>query len=490
MEASPKNPSPLAGEGGAHALAWEDEGSRRPVLCKGDGFHHLERGATPHPPTPLREAGPSFSRKGRRDGGASSMRLRTSGIVASVLMLAAVPATAAPLVLDHIVMVERHGVRSPTQDADVLSKLTPQRWPEWPVAPGILTDHGRRDIVLMGGWLRADYARRGLWPAQGCLPAGSVYVWADGKDQRTRVSGQAMLDGAFPGCGLQDAFAPEDQVDPLFSAADAGVCPLDADEARRAVLAQAGGDLDHPGPGYDAAKAALAQITGVGLDGSNVLSGGGKGGVKLSGPLATAGTQTENLFLEYAQGMPVADVGWGRAGSEAAIASVMPLHDLSADLMRRTPHIAEHNGAPMARAVLAALDGRPGLPGQGSAGAKLVALAGHDTNLSNLAGILGVDWSLKGQPDKTPPGAALVFEVWKAQGGEPFVRVALVYQTLEQLRSETPLDATHPAGRVDLPIPGCADGPPGLCRLATFTRLIEARLPAECGKGLALQSRP
>jgi 4-phytase/acid phosphatase len=417
--------------------------------------------------------------------------LRLLVIAAGMLLLAASPATAATLVLDHVVMVERHGVRSPTQGPDALSKLTPQRWPDWPVAPGILTDHGRRDMVLMGGWLRTDYARRGLWPATGCLPAGSVYVWADSKTQRTRISGQALLDGAFPGCGLHDAFGVEDQVDPLFSATDAGVCPIDADEARRAVLAQAGGDLNHFGPRYDAANAALAEVTGAPLDGANTFREGGEGGVRLAGPLATAGTLTENLFLEYAQGMPVSEVGWGRAGSEAAIASVMPLHDLSADLMRRTPYLATHNGALLARAVLAALEGRAGLPGQGGTGAKLVAIAGHDTNLSNLAGILGVDWTLKGQPDKTPPDAALVFEVWRARGSdERFVRLALVYQTLEQLRAETRLDDAHPAGRVDLPVPGCADGPDGACRLAMFTKLIAARLPSQCSMATAAQTRP
>jgi 4-phytase/acid phosphatase len=410
-------------------------------------------------------------------------------IVAALLVLGpqASPASGAPtsdkLTLERIVLVARHGVRSPTQGPDVLSKATPQRWPDWPVAPGILTDHGRRDVTLMGGWLRADYARRGLWPAKGCLPAGSVYAWADGKDQRTRVSGQALLDGAFPGCGLHDAFGTEDQIDPLFSATDAGACPIDAEEAKRAVLAQSGGDLDHLGASYDAAKAALAAVTGAPLDGANTLGATKGGGPRLTGPLALAGTQTENLFLEYAQGMPAAEVGWGRAGSEAAIAAVMPLHDLSADLMRRTPYLATHNGALLMRAVLAALQGQPGLPGQGGAGGKLTAVAGHATHLSNLAGILGVDWTLTGQPDKTPPDAMLVFEVWKSsKGGERFVRLALVYQTLDQLRSETPLDGAHPAGRVDLPIPACADGPGGACRLATLTTLIEARLPAECRK--------
>ena len=210
-------------------------------------------------------------------------------LIGALAALAAVPAAPADtrLVLDHIVLVQRHGVRSPTKAPDALDRYSVQPWPVWPVAPGLLTDHGRRDAVLMGAWLRADYARRGLWPRTGCLKPGATYVWADSKDQRTRVSGQALLDGAFPGCGLSDDHGPDDTVDPLFSATSAGLCPIDADEARKAVLAEAGADLDRPSAGYDAAKAALAAVLDPAskpcadtqglcfLSGHNQLRGGG-----------------------------------------------------------------------------------------------------------------------------------------------------------------------------------------------------------------------
>ncbi len=410
------------------------------------------------------------------------------GLLGLILALAAprlpsaAPAGQGPLVLERLVLVQRHGVRSPTKAPEALAKFSAQAWPQWPVAPGVLTDHGERNQRLMAAWIRAYYARRGLWPARGCPGKGEVYIWADGQDQRTRVSGQALAEGAFPACGLAAEHGPDGEPDGLFGAAAKGVCPIDADEARKAVLQQAGGDLNTLGPAYDSAKAALARILRPSsdfLNGRNALSAKGEDGARLEGPLADSASLTENLFLEYVQGMPQSEVGWGRAGSEADIAAIMPLHEISSDLMRRTPYIATHNGALMARAVLAALDGKSALPG-GGAGARLTAIAGHDTNLSNLAGVLGVDWTLKGQPDKTPPGAALAFEVWKSPAGERFVRVAILYQTLDQLRRETALDAARPAGRVDLVVPGCADGPGRACRLSTFKALIEARLPPEC----------
>jgi 4-phytase/acid phosphatase len=212
---------------------------------------------------------------------------------------------------------------------------------------------------------------------------------------------------------------------------------------------------------------------------ANSLGGGGEEGARLTGPLSDGSTLSENLLLEYAQGLPMDQVGWGRVGSEAGLAKVMPLHAQFSDLTRANPYIARHNGALVMRAVLAALDGKPGLPGQGASGGTWTAIAGHDTQLANLAGILGVDWTLTGQPDKTPPDATLVFELWRRPGGESMVKLALVYQTLDQLRGETPLDAAHPAGRVELAVPGCG-GAGGGCGLEAFEALIAARLPPQC----------
>jgi 4-phytase/acid phosphatase len=402
--------------------------------------------------------------------------------------------SASSLVLERVVVVERHGVRSPTKSPEILSKYSAEPWPAWPVPVGELTAHGAADIRLMGSWLRGHYAQAGLWPAKGCPASGDAFAWADGADQRTRASGDALLEGAFPGCGLTANHGPLGELDPLFDGVSSGICPIDADAARRAVVARAHGDLDAPGSGYQAAKTSLWEILvpsavrkpcqdtqGVCvLGGHNTLSLKG-GELRMDGPLATASTLTESLLLEYAEGMPASAVGWGRADSVAKIGAVMPLHRIDSDLMRRTPYLATRNGGLLARAVIDSVDGRSTLPGQGEAGRKLVVIAGHDTNLSNLAGVLGVDWRLEGQPDDTPPGAALVFEVWRNPvTSTRTVRVSLVYQTLEQLRAATPLTETTPPGRVALSLPACADAPGGACSVEKFRQSVESVIPQTC----------
>ena len=363
-----------------------------------------------------------------------------------LLLTAAGPVLAAESgdTLERVVVVQRHGVRSPTKPPAVYARYASEAWPDWPVAPGELTPHGAENIRWEAAWMKDRYAGLGLLPAQGC-PAG-VSVWADGNDERTRDSGQAFLDGAFPGCGLAAAHGPEGKHDPVFDGAELA-CKPDPEASRRALAAAERGLRSRRGE-IEQAQRVLAGIL-------QPPAGGEAPDLKTSASLA------ENLLLEYGQGMDAALVGWGRA-SGGDIAKVMPVHNISAALNRRTPYIASHNGAVLARTVLAAL--------KGEGGETLKLIAGHDTNLSNLAGILGVSWTLPGQPDDTPPGGALAFELWRDKQGHRTVRLEFFYQPLEDMRA----GAKKPLGRVDVqgPVP-----------FGAFVKRVEKALPAECREG-------
>jgi len=145
----------------------------------------------------------------------------------------------------------------------------------------------------------------------------------------------------------------------------------------------------------------------------------------------------EDLLLEYAEGMAAADVAWGRTPSEAQIAAVMAVHERMFGLLRGNAYLDARLGAPMARLVLAALAGDSG-PHSGP-NVKLLALAGHDTNLILMAGVFGLAWTLPGEPDITAPATTLAFELW-SDNTRLYVRPVLYYETLDQLRT------LHPAG--------------------------------------------
>jgi 4-phytase/acid phosphatase len=404
---------------------------------------------------------------------------RRLGLAVVIWAAAAGAGLAAELTLERVVLVHRHGVRPPTQSAQALQAQSGRPWPVWPVAAGELTPHGAKTIALLGASLRTHYRQAGLLTGAGCADAGMISVWADGADQRTRASGAVLAQTLAPGCGLTADHGPAGRMDPLF---DAGSdCPLDAEAARRAVLGAAGPE----GLETAASRRALGRLQsivaprgcdqgkGVCLRGADQLATS-PSGVELKGPLATGSTLAENLLLEYAEGLPPARVGWGAAASAGAIAAVMAAHERAADLMRRTPYIAQRRGVMLARAILAGLNGAPS-PYFGPK-ARLIGFSGHDTNLSNMAGVFGLAWRLPDQPDSTAPATALAFELWRdRRTGERFVRPVLFYQRLEQLRTLTPPSAARLALRFE----DCG-GPAGVCSLADLTRKIDTRLPGDC----------
>lgn len=457
----------------------------------------------PAPALPVRAAPTTEVRKKRQRGNAR-MNMKAAFLGVLLALLADAPPTEAStaptdLVLEKIVLLARHGVRSPTKSGAELAKFAAEAWPVWPVAPGELTAHGAQTVIRMGTYLRRRYAAEGLFPIRGCPPDTALFVWADNADQRTRASGDALVAGLAPGCPLISHHAPAGPNDPLFGSVPHGSCTIDPDQAKAAVLARAGGSLDALGPTYERARATLQHVLFPDVVPSDcVATGEAKcfllasrnslrvtgDSLRLEGPLAASATISESILLEYAEGFAPDKIGWGRAATTEALAAIIPLHDLYADLMRRTPYLASRHGALLAKQIADAIANR-GQPGDVReapvpTSARFVAFVGHDTNLSNIAGLLDIDWTLPGQPDKTAPDTALAFEIWrKPHSEERYVRLVVHYQTLTQLRATAGRKpADRAAESITVSIPGCTDGPDGLCRLnAVADRLTKAIEP-------------
>jgi 4-phytase/acid phosphatase len=108
----------------------------------------------------------------------------------------------------------------------------------------------------------------------------------------------------------------------------------------------------------------------------------------------------------------------------------------------------------------------------------MVILVGHDSDIATLAGALGIDWIADGRRDDTPPGCALIFELWRSPHGGSFVRVAFTTQTLEQMRNSEPLTSANPPAKAPVFIPACG-GADGSCTWEGFSAAMrEATDPA------------
>jgi 4-phytase/acid phosphatase len=164
---------------------------------------------------------------------------------------------------------------------------------------------------------------------------------------------------------------------------------------------------------------------------------------------------------------------------------VLEVHTVYADLMRRTPYLARARGSNLLAHVLHSLEqaatGKPVAGALGKPGDALLVLSGHDTNLSNLSGMLGLSWKLAGyQPDDTPPGGALIFSLWRDTGsGKYAVKLRYVAQSLDQMRDAQRLSLASPPEGQDVALPNCAAaGCPWAAAKATLEKAIDPQFVA------------
>ena len=394
--------------------------------------------------------------------------------------------------LRYVIYLSRHGVRSPTAKADQYNRYSVSPWPTWTVPPGYLTPHGFQLMEMFGTFDRAELASQGLFSASGCSDASRVTIYAD-SDQRTRETGKAIALGFMQGCAPAVESLPEGTNDPLFHPH----LDSDASSDQESLLATAaidgriGGDpanltqayypqlaaLDHvlATCGSEGSSSALPASTRTSLfDIPSTLSHGNSDHLAdLRGPITTAATLSENLLLEYTEG--IESVGWGCI-HRSEIQAFMTLHTASVDFNQRTPQIARAQAAQLLNQVRLSLQqASVHKPLEGAVGKPsdlALFLIGHDTNQENVAGLLNLTWIIDGRRDDTPPGGALVFELWQnPSNGKYSVRSYFTAQTLEQMRTSAVLSLSTPPGRVPVFIPGCSEADMS-CPLTSFLRLL------------------
>lgn len=423
-------------------------------------------------------------------------------VLASIMLSAGIVAAfgsssalAADYELISTVVISRHGVRSPTATHPPLAEIASDPWPSWPVPPGYLTPRGAELAKLLGAFYREHYAAQGLFSSKGCPPPGVVSGWAD-VDQRTRKTAQSLLEGMFPSCDFKAEYRIGTTVDPLFHPTRAGVCRLDPDLAIQGVLARVEGGLAKLQTRYRGELAALQSVlqccspvlcnpsdatTCILSDlPAKIIVASDGGSVTLSGPIAIGSTAAEVFLLEYAEGLPSNQVAWGRVPTLQAMRPLMRLHTLQFDLMERTPYIATRQGSALVSKLLSAL--QVSIGAGAPAPTKLTLLVGHDTNISNIGGALGLHWSLPSYlPDQTPPSGALHFELLRDRRTSLYaVRVKYIAQTLDQMRRTTPIDRSNPPEQATVTIDGCKLDDSGACSWPTFATLANQAIDRAC----------
>jgi 4-phytase/acid phosphatase len=404
-------------------------------------------------------------------------------------------------VLQKLVVVSRHGVRTPTMAPAAIESWAAQPWPVWTQPAASLTPRGAQLATLMGRYYREYVGVQGALPAAGCPAPGVVFVYAD-LPERTRATAQALIDGFAANCGIGVKTRTSGTVDPMFHPLEAGVCKIDPMTAQTRVLERVAGDpnrvardlkksFDALQSALDCCKPALCTAFGQGdkcqlADLPTAITPHADGsGMSMIGALPIASTAAELMLLQYVDGKPLTDVGWGRV-TPAQLRDAMRLHTEEYDLMQRTPYLARKMGSALLSKVAGAVTSSRSL-GFGAVDpairdAKVVVYVGHDTNLWNLAGMMDVSWLQPGyQRNQTPPAGALTFEVRETQDKKLRVYTAYVAQSLEQMRNASAVTMEAPPARTALRLPGCSTTAPGFpCTIEEFAIAIRNSLDRDC----------
>jgi 4-phytase/acid phosphatase len=155
----------------------------------------------------------------------------------------------------------------------------------------------------------------------------------------------------------------------------------------------------------------------------------------------------------------------------------MELHTAATDFTERTPLMAQIGVSNLLVHINDALEQAvtqetiPGAPSKPSD--RALFLIGHDTNLTNVAGLLNLSWIADGRRDDTPPGGALIFELWQDSKTREFsVRTYFTVQTLEQMRSSATLTLDNPPERVPVILPTCSREDSS-CTWSAFSQTIK-----------------
>jgi len=431
--------------------------------------------------------------------------LRINVILAGLLLALgiAVPMSAQTVtnddtILKQIIIFGRHSVRSPAISQADYAQYSPRPYPDFGVLqPGYLTVHGQQAEVLLGAYYRSYLLSEGLLTGDAGADLARSYFRAN-SIQRSNLTATKLGAGLFNGPTVPVHSYPLGQPDPVFDPVLANVAEVDPVRAAKEVqafynsgtaLASAySGEFAlvrsvlfnyqngvQPPPATPAGVTdptslpiPLDAVTGLLYTGNAVVEGG----------LAATNAAADPFVMEYADGLPLSDVGWGRLSLDT-LSQTTRITVLTQNIEVRTPYLAQvqssnaaaHILHSMRQAVLGEM-----IPGAfGDASTRVIAVISSDAYVTGLAGLLGLHWQLPGyQPDFCAPGGALVFELRQSRrSGSYLVRTFYTAQSFDQLRNLTPLTLTAPPETIQLAIPGGSRPGAGLdVRFETFQQLL------------------
>ncbi|MDI9280002.1 histidine-type phosphatase [Pantoea sp. EABMAA-21] len=402
--------------------------------------------------------------------------------IAGALWLCASQAQAeAQYQLEKVVELSRHGIRPPTPgNRKDIEAATHRAWTTWTTHDGELTGHGYAAVANKGRWEGEHYRELSLLTA-GCPQPQDVYVRASPL-QRTRATAQALVDGAFPGCGVE-VHRVEGEDDPLFQTEAFPATNTDPVKQLAAVRAKAGDLAARQQALQPAVQALKHAVCSPDADCSYFdkpwqIKQSKSGKASIDG-LSVLANMVETLRLGWNENLPLSQLAWGNITSSAQITAVLPLLTANYDLGNDVMYTAQKRGSILLNTLLQGVE-------QGVSGTtdrlpdtRWLLLVAHDTNIAMVRTLMNFTWTLPGYTrGSIPPGSSLVFERWRdTKSGERFLHIYFQGQSLDDLRRLQTVDEHHPLLREEWRQSDCRITEAGtLCPMKTALKALGRNL--------------
>ncbi len=379
--------------------------------------------------------------------------------------------------LEKVVEISRHGVRPPSPDnRRAIEAGSAREWASWLSPDGDLTGHGYTAVWLKGLYESQRYRKLGLI-SRACPGNAEFYLYASPM-QRTKMTAQALAEAAYPGCGITVHAAKK--TDPLFVYPPGQATEAMAETNRQEALTAMGGDLvaarQRLQPLIDTLKATVCQpdVPCPVFNEPWELSVWSNGTIGIKG-LDTLAAMAETLRLEWSENKPLSEVGFGKVSRAEEIAQLMPLLSFKYDYTNDLPAPAARGASRLMDQIAKALRGekKNALPET-----RWLLVVAHDITISWLRTMLNFHWQQGLYPQgNIPPGGSLVFERWRDDRQQRFIRVYFQSQSLDQLRQLTSLSQQNPPLLTEWHFKGCKTTAVGtLCPFNTAMQHIEENI--------------
>lgn len=347
--------------------------------------------------------------------------------------------------LEQMLIISRHNIRSPLSGGDsLLSQITPHEWFDWTSESGELSVKGGQLETAMGQFFRKYLESREFIPNNWIPDDGEARFYSNSM-QRTIATAQFFSTGMLPVANVEIEYHKEyGEVDPIF-------CPIircnspEFEAQVRKELDAMGGEEGIAGISrslegpykllekvLDFKNSKYAKENGIDhipTDDFSIKFVEGEE-ISMSGGLKIANSAVDALKLQIYEEENLDKALFGHDLTTEQIQDICKIGDAYQEICEGSKTFSTQVMAPMLTEMKKELE---------TTGRKFTFLCGHDSTITAITAALDIsEYLLPGAiSQKAPIGGKLVFEKYKGNDGQEYMKLWMVYASADQLRNNT-----------------------------------------------------